>query len=494
VTVSVASRSDFNLENYERVAWLGEFTELTPAAKNRICDARLAFIEFVRVNPKVRVYGANTRVGPGAANILEAAELTHFAQRRPGAAGVSFGEPLPLRVVRGILFSRLANYIEGNSAITLPLAEAVASMLDGRPLPAVPAFGNGAAGEINALAHLFHDLSGTLEMGPKDNIALTNGAPCASALVADAVLVARRRLDLSHKVFALAVDAFKAALEHYDPVLGECWGNPHDKMALQALAPYLRDAASDRRDYQAPVSFRIMPRILGQAHQALQQAEQTAGWSLPSITDNPTYLPPDTAGLSASTYPHGRILHTGGFHNAAAYTAMDALAGASADLVLIADRLTAKTLDGDVSGLPHGLRGAAMDDVVRYLPGAVVAFGEQARRAAQRNFLPASGEYAATGQSDVAVPTFSAWRSQREAGRCLDCALAVLAVTALQALEVTHRAPPSPLQALCDQIRCAVPAIDAARVLGPDLHILADEFSKDVEPDHSPTDFAVGNH
>ena len=67
---------------------------------------------------------------------------------------------------------------------------------------------------------------------------------------------------------------------------------------------------------------------------------------------------------------------------------MDALAGASADLVLIADRLTAKTLDGEVSGLPHGLRGDATDDVVRYLPGALLAFGEQARRARAAELSP----------------------------------------------------------------------------------------------------------
>jgi len=481
VTIDLEQRSDINLASYERVAWQGEAVELTPAAKEKITRSRAAFLDFIKANPDTRVYGSNTRVGPGAALVLEGNELARQTKRRPGAAGVSFGEPLPERVVRGILFARLANYIEGNSAVSLTVAQAVSSMLDGRTLPEVPGLGNGAAGEINALAHLFYDLTGQIELGPKDNSALTNGAPCASALVGDAALVAKKRLALSHQVFALSIDAFKAPLEHYDPVLGTCWGNPHDKVALQGLAPYLRGAATDRRNFQAPVSFRILPRILGQAHQALEQAEVTAGWSLSSITDNPTYLPPGTTGVSASQHPNGRVLHTGGFHNAGAYTAMDALAGASADLVLIADRLTAKTLDGEVSGLPHGLRGDATDDVVRYLPGALLAFGEQARRAAQRNFLPASGEYAAHGQSDVAVPTFSAWRSQHEAGQCLVSALAVLAITALQALDVTKREPPPALKELCARVRQAVPVIDTARVLGRDLQTLADDFIHETE-------------
>lgn len=72
----------------------------------------------------------------------------------------------------------------------------------------------------NGLPHLFYDLTGQIELAPKDNSALTNGALCASALVADAALVAKKRLTLSHQVFALSIDSFKVPPEQYDPVLG----------------------------------------------------------------------------------------------------------------------------------------------------------------------------------------------------------------------------------------------------------------------------------
>ena len=153
-------RGDINLESYRLVAWEGEPVTLTDTARGRISAARSAFLGYVRANPDRRIYGANTRVGPGASTILAGDRLQQQTQRRPAAAGVSFGERLPSRVVRGILFARLANFVEGNSGVSLPVVGAVAAMLDGRPLPGVPGRGNGAAGEINALAHLFYEMTG----------------------------------------------------------------------------------------------------------------------------------------------------------------------------------------------------------------------------------------------------------------------------------------------------------------------------------------------
>ena len=101
-------------------------------------------------------------------------------------SAVSFGEPLPRRVVRGIVLSRLTNFIEGHSGVTPGLAEAVAAMLDGRPLPDVPRHGNGGSGEIPALGALFGSVGAERQLQLKESMSLINGSPCASALTADA--------------------------------------------------------------------------------------------------------------------------------------------------------------------------------------------------------------------------------------------------------------------------------------------------------------------
>ncbi|TIX68225.1 MAG: histidine ammonia-lyase, partial [Mesorhizobium sp.] len=68
----------------------------------------------------------------------------------------------------------------------------------------------------------------------------------------------------------------RAPLEHYDPALDALWGDEHEATALRGLREFLAGAGTGRRNYQAPVSYRIVPRILGQAHRALASAERAA--------------------------------------------------------------------------------------------------------------------------------------------------------------------------------------------------------------------------
>ena len=83
-------------------------------------------------------------------------------------SAVSFGEPLPRRVVRGIVLARLANFIEGHAGVTPELVEAVAAVLDGRDLPPVPRHGNGGSGEILALGCAVRvDRAAELELGSR---------------------------------------------------------------------------------------------------------------------------------------------------------------------------------------------------------------------------------------------------------------------------------------------------------------------------------------
>ena len=54
------------------------------------------------------------------------------------------------------------------------------------------------------------------------------------------------------------------------------WGDEYEAAALRGLREFLVGAGGGRRNYQAPVSYRIVPRILGHAHRALAAAERAA--------------------------------------------------------------------------------------------------------------------------------------------------------------------------------------------------------------------------
>ncbi|MGO4836383.1 aromatic amino acid lyase, partial [Rhizobiaceae sp. 2RAB30] len=309
------------------------------------------------------------------------------------------------------------------------IALAVAEMLDGRPMPLVASSGQGGAGEILALYPLFAGLSSRFDLEVKERGSLINGAPCAAALVADAALAARRRVQMASKVFALSIEAFRAPLEHYDAALDGLWNDDHEAMALESLRGLLVGAGGGRRIYQAPVSDRVVPQILGHAYRALATAERAATVSLASASDNPVYIPPD------GSHPLGRCISTGGYHNAMAAPALDDLAAIWADISLLCDRHGSKLLNGKVSHLPDLLmtdRHPSDSDGhgnVGYVPMAITGYLEEAKLFAQRTFIPGT-ESAGAGQDAVAATAFLAWAKEERAGRCADAALAMLAMLA----------------------------------------------------------------
>lgn len=475
MTVVVETRNDFNLSSYRRVAWDGEPVRISDAAVRLMRERRSQFLALLDNEPDTVVYGVTSGYGQMAGQRFDAEQQRTHAARPPSAAAASFGGALPARVIRGIVFARLVNYVEGHAAISPELALGVSTMLDGRRLPDVPAYGAASAGEILGLAHLFAPLCEQFALEEKDSLCLVNGAPCAAALGADMTLAAATRQALATRVFALSAEAIQAPLDAYDEALEDLWGDPFESEALAAIRRLLGGGAVPRRPYQAPVSFRALPRILGQCARACAQLGDAATTALKAVTDNPVYIDP------AKSPPHGRVLSNGGYHNAAVPPALDNVAAAFADLTLICDRQVNRLLDGRVSRLPDFLVSGG-GGYIGCLGFVSADYAEQARHAAQRTFIPGS-DGGGFGQNDVAVPTFAAWRKAVEAGRCLDAGLAILTAVASQALYVSGRGAPPALSDFLQEIRGLFPPIEAPRAPGPDAGALAEYFTRSIYPE-----------
>jgi histidine ammonia-lyase len=474
VTVVVNSRRDFTLENYRRVAVGGESVRVGGDATKAMRSARKSFVDLVESDRTAFIYGVTTGGGMGALKRLTPEEQRARAATRTarhGNAGFGGGH-LPDRAVRGIVFTRLASFIEGNAKTRPEVARAVASILDGR-LPRIPLDGQTYAGEIVPLAALREALP-DLELEEGEN--LGNGSPCAAALVADVALQARNRLAIAERVFCLSIEAVSAPLEAYDPVLIDLWGDPGEARALRTINRLLAGTPKKgRRFYQAPVSWRILPRILGAAHRAVDEVEDVASVSLPSVTVNPVYE------LPSRSAPLGRAFSNGGYHNAMASPAMDTLNAAWSDLCTLGDHHIVKMRRSHVSLLPDGLRHED-DGVVGIGTGMVglghIDFVEEARHAAQRTFIPsAEGD----SQNDLAEPVFLAYKKSLRSAQCIDSVMAVLAVTASQALSVTHREAPPKLRGFLAAVREQCPPIHLvgrSRPLGRELERVRDVFAE----------------
>ncbi len=444
--MDLAEPKDLTLEVYRAVAWDGEGVRLAPSAQDRMAETRAGFEALLENQPDLFIYGVTSGYGHRAKQRLSTAERAAQASRPGYPAMAAFGEVFPNRVARGMVLARLGTLISGYSAVRPELAEAVAAMLGSAPMPPVPLDGQQSPGEILATSALFSGLAARFGTKEKEMLALINGAPVAAALIADAALAARGRVDLAFEVAALAADALGIPHEHFDPVFEQHWGDPCEANALTRLRALLDGGGVGRRAYQAPVSARILPRMLGRLMRVAAAAETAAETSLQAVTDNPIYLPAAECDDPAH-HPWGRVLSNGGFHNALAWPALDDLAAAWADQCQIAERQTMGLLDPRIADRP-GQRDLQDDKPYLGCFGfAHAGFAEQARHHAQRTFLPASAA-GGFGQNDVAVPTARAWDKERKSARCLVSALAMTAVAAVAALRRQHQQAPPALRAL----------------------------------------------
>ena len=482
MTVLVETRADLTLDAARRVAWDGEGVELGDRALVAMARGRERLERILEHDPEVTIYGVTTGPGQLAGTKLTPEQRERWAGMSPARIATSWGDPLPDRVVRAIVLARLSNFVEGHAAVSPEIARRVAAMLAEDTMPVVPAQGQGGAGEILSLSHLFMGLAEEARPAMKDVMCLVNGSPAATGLVTDAALVAARRLDMAARVFALSFEAFNAPLDHLDGALGDYWNNPHDGWALGRLRELVGGGhGGERRPYQAPVSYRILPRMLGQARRAAALAAEVAEESLQAVTDNPVWV-----GDAGEDHPFGRFVTCGGYHNPHTVLAMDAVAAASVNLCVLAERHGAKLLDGAVSLLPHQLNALEAGDggpraYLGCLPMAQTGYEEEARLYAQATLLPGS-ESGGFGQNDVASPVFLAWSKQERAGRCLDMALASLVPIALRALDVTDRPVPAPLADLEAVARGLVPDPAESKAFGPVVATLADALRRDIYP------------
>ena len=458
MTVVVNSTDDFTLENYRRVAMGGESVAIGPKASRAMADGRANFLRLLESDRTQFIYGVTSNLGPRAKiTIPPDQQRTHArAMRFRGNWARGFGGGhLDERVVRGIVFARLANFVAGNSKARPVVAERLAALLDG-PLPPVPLDGEVGAGEVLPMMHVLRDLPlDDLEEG--DANPLANGSPVSAALAADTALQAGHRLDHAEQILSLSVEAFGAPLDSYDSVLDDLWGDEDEAAALAVLRRYLDGASPDGRRTAAPASYLVLGRVLGQAHRAVAGVEQAARVSLRSVTDNPVYVSPDEG------HPLGRAFSTGGFHNAMTYPALNALAATWADLTLLAQRHVTALRTAAVSAPPA--RDSAVSAQASW-PAADAATGleavlgglvDEARAAAVPTLLPAAVN---DSQDDVSSPVFGAYRREARAAECLDGALAVLAAEASQALFTFGKKPAPPLQNLLGTVRAIFPPVE----------------------------------
>ena len=455
MTVVVDTRDDFTIENFRRVAVDGESVEIGPVARKVMGEARAASIALLDSDRTAFFYGITTRAGlevavrfPPRTSVPTAfvrrplgPGLRGRVPRRPGGAR----DPLAARGLR-------RGPCEGPPRRRRARRGAARS-----PASTVPLDGQVGAGEVLPMRHVTMGLS-DLEFEEGEGMALINGSPASSALLADAALHARHRLSVAEQFFALSIEAIKAPLEAYDEVLESLWGDDQETAALRSIRSHLDGAEAEGRPRPpGPGEFRYRSRLLGQAaERGGKLAGRLRGSSLGHAESR--LRDADRARLIAS----GRVPSTGGYHNAAAPAALGMLSLAWAELAPPGQRQVTAMHLSSVSGLPHFLnpRGFEPDSAggATNLFGWVAgSFAEEARTAAAPTI--AAGEHQRSPERRL-LGDVQRLPKERRAAECLEETLAILAIVSSQALYVTDRRPAPPLEPLLELVRSLFAPVD----------------------------------
>jgi len=470
MTVVVNRRADLTLDNFSRVAFAGEDVEIGPVARDAIAAARRGFLALLDSDRTAFIYGTTTRPGGEVATAVPPDEQREYARLFRAESGYGFGGGCHAeQVVRGMVFARLADFVEGHARVRPEFAERVAALLRA-PVPCVPLDGQAGPGEVLPML-LLAGWMGDLEFEEGEGMALVNGSPYSTAVLADSAVRARNRLAQAEALFALSADAFRAPLEAYDEALEDLWADQHQAEALHALRALLAGAeVSGRLSHQAPVSFRILPRLLGEARRAVAEVERAAAAALCSVSLNPVYFPPDPH------HPLGRMASNGGFHNATAPPVLQSLSSCWAELALAAERQIECFHRGSAYGLPHllsppGYRGA-IGGPVNLFAWAVTGYVEAARAAAAPALMPA---VVVDSQNDLSSATSLAHQRELTAADAFGAVQAILALVVSQALFVTGRSPAPHLRDLAAGIRSVFPPVEDPH--GRDLGAQAEKLA-----------------
>jgi histidine ammonia-lyase len=434
---------------------------LAPALLDELAAARAAMLAALSGDEPV--YGVNTGMGAFSGVRLDAeAQAQHQNTLMLGRAVGS--APWLGRVdVRAVIAARLRTLLHPAAGASPQLCEKLVSLLDLDVVPAVPARGSGAAGEIIPLAHLGAALIGTGEFvvaspsfeprpfEAKEGVAFLEGVPGLTGMAAVACVASRALIFQVVTVSGLEQSVVGASRDPLHPALGS--GDPVLAEVLAALTQARGDGPV--RGLQAPVSFRVTATALAVALRSVAALEEAVGRALDTVTDSPAYL-------------EGRFVGTAGFAGTELSAACGALTTALVHLAELGATRLHRLLDDARTGLPRQLsdapgRHAGMATVHK----RAVGVAHRLRRFAMPALL--GPMETSLGQEDVQSFTFEAAESLREAVDGLREVLACELLAVHQARLLGAALPASDLLAAA---AAALPSGTADRPFGRDIDAL----------------------
>lgn len=449
-----------------------------------------------------RVYGVNTGYGSLARVILPPGRGAELSANliRSHAAGT--GPPFDDEVVRAAMLLRANALARGCSGVAPEVVHTLLAMLSRGVTPIVPSRGScGSSGDLAPLAHvglvLFdgadhesgrarfdgRDCTGAdamaraglarVPIGPKDALAMTNGAVVTTALAALAAVDIDDLIRAAEVAAAMSFEALRGVTAALDARVHALRPHPGAVQTATALRELLAGSAlvnsTDR--VQDAYALRCAPTVLGAVRDTLRAAGAVLAIEVNAVTDNPIVLT-----------EHDEALSAGLFHGEPVGLAADSLRAALASLAAISERRVHRLTTSALSGaLPAGLA-----------PGPGVGLLMTASTAAalvhtiRATAAPSTADSIPTceDQEDYVAMATTAARRTREAVFLAQRVVAIELLCAAHAIRL--RAPDLPGPATGAATQAVLERIAPASPLGDAIECLAEALPAIVSAARHP--------
>ena len=445
------------------------------------------------------VYGINTGFGIFAEHRIPRKDMSALSRNLILSHAVGTGPALPAEVVRAAMLVRANTLAKGFSGVRIEIVETLLAMLNFDLTPCVPCQGSlGSSGDLGPLSHLAlvfttdradrEDESGLAEyrgqvvsgkaamaaaglkriqLGPKEGLALNNGATFSAALACLAVYDAGQLLDTAEVAVAMSLEAVLGASRAFDERLHIARGHAGQLQVARRVCELmegstLKDAGGRVQD---AYSLRCAPQVQGAARDTLDFVFRTISNEINAATDNPLLLGP------------GEACSGGNFHGEPVGLAMDYLAIAMAEVAAISERRTFRLIDAKLNaGLPPmlvdnyqdaGLNSGLM--MPQYTAASLVLENQTLATPDSVHSLPTSAE-----QEDHNANSMTAARHTRQVIENTAHVMAIEIYTAARALDLRLRQMPEAqmgvgTQEAYQRVRQAVPYQAGDAWWGPEI-------------------------
>ena len=387
------------------------------------------------------VYGVNTGYGSLARVRISSDRIRALSWNliRSHAAGV--GPSVAVPVVRAMMLLRANALAKGASGCRPALVETLCAMLAAGVTPVVPSRGScGSSGDLAPLAHLGlvvfcgpdgasgqAELNGVrmtgaeameragitrLEPGPKEGLAMTNGAQLTAAITALACFDADRLVRTAEIAASLSWEALRGVSRALHPAVHQLRPFPGAIACASNLRALIEGSSlvdSVPHKVQDAYSLRCTPQVVGAVRDAVVYASRQVSVELNAVTDNPVILVDDP--------DPNKAFSAGLFHGEPVGFAADHLKLAMCEVGALSERRVYRMTTGLLSSrLPPALSSDDTPALGLMLPqttaAALVATNRQLAMPSSVDSLPTCEDQ----EDHVAMSTTAARRAEEVLG------------------------------------------------------------------------------